>query len=272
MALPGSSLYDILGVTRSADTAEIKSAFRSLALKYHPDKNRSSAALSRFKVILNAYTVLSDPSARQEYDAYLSSSTAFKAQRSDSGKRHSSPGARSLIVKDTLAVVLDHLNFVLWDIEEIIRSDVDLNARAAKDTVRAYLLMMLTFIDKWVLDTSGHPDYFFQARNMPAPGKQGGASRFPQEGNLSGHRPFVNLEDYFYNIRLRANKLLNSASLIDLGKVISEDGIRVVDCVLETHNYCFHYLGYLHAALHGEQVDIPPFHHSAQCFAPPADA
>lgn len=63
--------YELLRVPRHATTEEIKSAYRQLALKYHPDRNPGdSAAEEQFKQISEAYQVLSDPEKRQLYDLY----------------------------------------------------------------------------------------------------------------------------------------------------------------------------------------------------------
>ncbi len=59
----------MLGVPRDADARAIKDAFRQLALKYHPDRNKAAGAEERFKEIAAAYAVLSDPRKRAEYDA-----------------------------------------------------------------------------------------------------------------------------------------------------------------------------------------------------------
>lgn len=58
-----------MGVPRDADAKAIKDAFRNLALKYHPDRNKEPGAEERFKEIAAAYAVLSDPKKRAEYDA-----------------------------------------------------------------------------------------------------------------------------------------------------------------------------------------------------------
>jgi len=61
--------YEVLGVSRDADPKAIKDAFRNLAMKYHPDRNKEAGAESRFKEIAEAYAVLSDAKKRAEYDA-----------------------------------------------------------------------------------------------------------------------------------------------------------------------------------------------------------
>ncbi|MDJ0947482.1 MAG: molecular chaperone DnaJ [Alphaproteobacteria bacterium] len=61
--------YEILGVPRDADQKAVKKAFRQLALKYHPDRNKSPDAEEKFREIAEAYGVLSDPKKRADYDA-----------------------------------------------------------------------------------------------------------------------------------------------------------------------------------------------------------
>lgn len=66
----GKDFYKTLGISRNATDEEIKKAYRKLALKYHPDKNKGAKAEERFKEVAEAYEVLSDKKKRDIYDEY----------------------------------------------------------------------------------------------------------------------------------------------------------------------------------------------------------
>jgi molecular chaperone DnaJ len=65
------NLYNILGVSPTASTEDIKKAYRSLAMRHHPDRNAHASAEVRFNSIKAAYEVLSDPQRRAEYNYSL---------------------------------------------------------------------------------------------------------------------------------------------------------------------------------------------------------
>ena len=62
--------YEVLGVSKDASDADIKSAFRKLAKKYHPDVSKEPDAAEKFKEAQEAYAVLSDADKRKQYDQY----------------------------------------------------------------------------------------------------------------------------------------------------------------------------------------------------------
>lgn len=66
----GKDYYKILGIAKGASDDDIKKAYRKLALKYHPDKNKAAGAEEKFKEIAEAYEVLSDQKKREIYDNY----------------------------------------------------------------------------------------------------------------------------------------------------------------------------------------------------------
>lgn len=70
MPAMGKDYYKILGISKGANEDEIKKAYRKMALKYHPDKNKSPDAEEKFKEIAEAFEVLSDKQKREIYDQY----------------------------------------------------------------------------------------------------------------------------------------------------------------------------------------------------------
>ncbi len=91
--------YDLLGVTSTATLTEIKKAYRKLARQHHPDMNNGDPdAAARFKLITEAYEVLSDPRQRKNYD---------RAHPPEAGTQLTTPGPDSVAVSRVLRVLED---------------------------------------------------------------------------------------------------------------------------------------------------------------------
>jgi DnaJ-class molecular chaperone len=83
-----STHYDILGVSQTAGDAEIKKAYRQLSLQYHPDRNPDPSVKDKYKLINDAYDVLSDPQLKEQYDHKLKYGDGFQ----EMGFSHGGPG------------------------------------------------------------------------------------------------------------------------------------------------------------------------------------
>jgi len=70
MSTTNRDFYRILGLSRSAESKEIKSAYRKLAKKFHPDANPGNDTTEKFQEINRAYEILSNPDLKQKYDMY----------------------------------------------------------------------------------------------------------------------------------------------------------------------------------------------------------
>lgn len=75
--MASSNFYDILGVAQNANVDEIKRAYRKLSFIHHPDKNNSPESTQMFQKLAEAYSILSDPEKRQQYDMELKFGKGF---------------------------------------------------------------------------------------------------------------------------------------------------------------------------------------------------
>ncbi|KAA0724390.1 DnaJ -like protein subfamily B member 9 [Triplophysa tibetana] len=90
LILARKDYYDILGVPKDASERQIKKAFHKLAMKYHPDKNKSPDAETNFREIAEAYETLSDEKRRRDYDLLGNSPfTSEDMGGEGGGQRHS---------------------------------------------------------------------------------------------------------------------------------------------------------------------------------------
>ena len=108
--------YAILGVKPSASESEVRSAFRKLAIRYHPDKNPSAEAKPLFHDINEAYDVLGDPAKRALYDSRRENplseilsepirthrDPAYRRRRPDQPPRKREPPAAYILMRDNL--------------------------------------------------------------------------------------------------------------------------------------------------------------------------
>jgi DnaJ-class molecular chaperone len=118
------SHYDNLFVAKNAPTEVIRAAYRALAQKYHPDKNKSQDAERVMKLVNEAWKVLSDPALRREHDEVIERRSRSGSQVSPPQKRAAqetpkrdtgfNSGHKTAIDQASLAEELEPLAVKLW--------------------------------------------------------------------------------------------------------------------------------------------------------------
>lgn len=80
--------YQTLGLEKTASDADIRKAYRKLALQFHPDKNQAEGATEAFQKVGTAFAILSDPAKRRQYDAYGSDEGRTRHRTSNHDSRY----------------------------------------------------------------------------------------------------------------------------------------------------------------------------------------
>lgn len=234
--LKGQNYYIILNVSPGADPGEIKKKFRMLAHQYHPDKTGGSPqSETLFKIINEAYRVLSDPNARVRYDSYLKTSPNLK-KASPASQKSTKTGQGALPLElNSVESVLSQLNILLWDIEDFLR-DTDANQFNwfySQQPTWYFITRLLTYIEMWLFD--------------------------PRAPERNVNRSKVGISSYFYRLRLKVDKLFGRLNWGDLMEPLPGYGITRMDAILEVQRHTIHYLSVLKEALSGKIEEIPPY-------------
>jgi len=261
------TLYDLLGISEEASEEEIKSSYRKLAKKFHPDRNKDIKNTDGlFIAICNAYEILSDIEKRLEYNSFLKNSKSLNNQR----KRKKYQRENISLIDDTaffsLENILSHINILLWDIELFIKDHSDKLDLIIEDlTLNKHLIKILTYIDAWILYPGGFHDYFMRAR------KKADLSikeyiDFIDSGDELGHRPFYTLDSYYYDVRKRIDRFLNEAQKDLMYTTIVGTEISIFESIIEIQNFVIHYMTFLNKNISGEASGIPPYSFVNDCF------
>ena len=125
--------YEILGIASTASSREITSAYRRLALQYHPDRNKTPLANDMMLRINTSYSILSDPNKRREYDASRNrtdiqyakydskdKTDSFNESFAKKGKKASNSSFRKKYIKYGLIALLT-LKFVILELRKLMQ-------------------------------------------------------------------------------------------------------------------------------------------------------
>ena len=237
--------YQILGIKQLSNDAEIKNAFRQLSMIHHPDKNKNTEESNRvFRIILNAYKILSDELKRKEYDEFLRKSEYIK-NFGNSDKTYLKG-----TVRFSNQEILEKINITLWEIDDIIAMNhVD-------DNSRKFILIILTFLDKWILEPYGYPDYFMEARRLERMDPREYIKTLSKKTTFKSHLPFNSVNEYYYDIRKRSDKLITEYERKAVWDENEDQENGLLARIIEYNNMAIHYLSYL---LKNEEIVIPMY-------------
>ena len=187
-----ATYYNILGLDPGASKEKIRSSFRQLALRYHPDRNVAKKnAHTVFIAIHNAYKVLINEETRKEYDAYLVNT----APRRVAGRRYSRK--QDPRVHETLSV----FNSTLWDLEDLLKKidNENMTLAVGRITLYDYVLNLLGYLENAILNESSRLSNFADKRCKAK----------------------LHLDNYFFSLRVEIEKYLR-----ELEKDDSSSGLR----------------------------------------------
>ncbi len=199
---------DILGLNNDASKNEVKSAFRKLAIKYHPDKNPTNEnAHNAFIIINKAYEVLINDQARSEYDAFLGKYKNRVYSTITYGREYD-----PLVQK-----ALSEFGYLLWDLEDLLKriTDKQLIIKVRDVDLYEYLLNLLQYLEKEVLGEEYRYSSYIQMSN----------------------RKQSYLENYYYLLRIDVEKYIKN---MDQKKGIDPNQMRKIE---DAKNRLTKYLG-----------------------------
>ncbi len=203
-------------------------------MKYHPDKNDGSLKSNQiFRIILDAYQVLSDDDRRKEYDVFLSKSTYLKRVRMPAGRGRSVLSGKTEFSSEE---ILERINIILWEVHGLVEG------KHEAPEVQRIILIILTFLDKWILEPYGFPDYFMEARKLEKTDPRMLVHLLVNENRFYGHPPYSSVADYFFDVRKRADKLIEKLTRSGLPSENITDEPGFIDRLTEYNNMSVYYL------------------------------
>lgn len=246
--------YQILGISKESTQSQIKSAFRQLSMIHHPDRNKNSQESNKiYRIILNAYKILSDSVKKKEYDEFLKNSSYIRDYKYD--EKIYLTGNFNLGNKD----ILNRINITLWEIDDILIKN-NLN-----ENIQKYILIILTFLDKWILEPYGFPDYFMEARKLERNDPREYIKILNDNVSYETHLPYQSIDGYYYDIKRRTDKFISKyeKKAVWEEKIDSKTNlIDLIDRIIEYHNMAIYYLSYLLNMKDSKEFIIPTYEFS----------
>lgn len=222
-----NNYYTLLNIDQSASMEEIKESYRRIAKECHPDKNPDPQSVTYFKLVTNAYSILSNEEKRNEYDLFLKTSTNQK--KAEKKEKNNKYDAESI---NMVSSIYNQLNIFLWDIEDFIQN-LDPTQLAKEYKSRPFWLFLektLIFIDRWTFHPLPFDDYFLKIQSKTK----------------------IRFSNYFYDIRKRIDKYFAELTNEEITKKIDGLSKKKIDFIFEVFENTTYYLNNMKKLIAGE--------------------
>lgn len=178
------SHYSVLGLSEDASSADIRRAYKLLARKYHPDKNKAEDAAAMFMRINAAHEVLSDPTAKREYDT--------DRRRQGSQPRHQNHGSRGFDPgADYSYTYTDQFGRRWFTRRQPQQAQSAADESVAQPLVFSIILIILVVLFKLEQDRQGRPATEQGAESVPDPAAPSDSSAIAPASPALLQRPHV---------------------------------------------------------------------------------
>ncbi|XP_047318633.1 dnaJ homolog subfamily B member 1-like [Impatiens glandulifera] len=218
----GVDYYHILRVAQTATDEDLKKSYKKLAMKWHPDKNQSPGAESKFKQISEAYEILSNPRSRQVYDLY--GKEALKSEDGGEGSYRFNPRDAADMFKEFFGgnggngEGMKSNGYKLMDVENKLACSLEELYKGSKRKMK---------ISRIVPDNSGKPKMVEEVVSIEIkPGwKKGTKITFPEKGN---QEPGFSAGDLVFLVEEKAHDVFKR----DGNDLIVHKKISLVDALI----------------------------------------
>lgn len=263
--------YRILGVNPLATAEQIKSRYRELALRHHPDQNKGSPeAQALFITIRNAWEILGNPEKKKKYDSYLAARVApppsapggtrkTVARKPSHGHQASGdlPKGSSAFSGDMARQAGQSMETLLWDIDDLARQRSYGYMNYLE--YRKIMFQILCCLYRWILRPSGYTEIILEKLNLEQAGAATLADRIYRIDASRLQFPLQGISEFWYLLRQPLETWLKNLDTLPWDAPIQGTPLRIMDAWIEAQNCITHYLGGIRQLQNVYQSKLEPY-------------
>ncbi|HAP42862.1 MAG: hypothetical protein A2087_00075 [Spirochaetes bacterium GWD1_61_31] len=264
--------YRTLGLSPQASAEQIKSRYRELALRHHPDMNAGSPeSQAIFITIKNAWEILGNREKKKKYDAYLAAraappaSTAAGSKESNAAPKRTQPTQASAgprkqaqpLPGDMARRARQTMGTLLWDIDDLARQR---SYGYLNHTDYCKLMFqILCCLYRWILRPAGFTETVLERLGLERLGAAALADMIYRYDASRLQFPLRSISDFWYLLRKPLERYLQRLDTLPWGATIPGATLSFIDAWIEAQNCITHYLGYIRRLENVYQTVLEPY-------------